>query len=79
MVHLRFSGAVHEWFLHLPCRQKRHLDVRLPVVEHVEVGVLVDGERRVDSREDAGLAPGSKALNNRPVDLHTKLMCENNG
>ena len=79
MVRLTFSGAVHEWLLHLPRSKQRHLYVRLPVVEHVEVGILVDGERRVDPREDAGLAPGSKALNNRPVDLHTKLMCENNG
>ena len=57
MVRLTFSGAVHEWLLHLPRSKQRHLYVRLPVVEHVEVGILVDGERRVDPREDAGLAP----------------------
>jgi hypothetical protein len=43
--------------------------VRPPVVEHVEASVLADGQRRVDPGEDAGLAPGSEALNDRPVDL----------
>jgi len=66
------SSAIHEWLLHLPCCETGHLDVRLPVVEHVEASVLADGERRVDPGEDAGLASGSKALNNRPVDLQEK-------
>ena len=68
------SSAIHEWLLQLPCGETGHPDVRIPVVEHVEASALADGERRVDPGEDARLAPGSKALNNRPVDLQEKVI-----
>jgi hypothetical protein len=38
------------------------------------VSFVADGKRRVDPGEDAGLASGSKALDNRSVDLQEKVI-----
>jgi hypothetical protein len=38
------------------------------------VSFVADGKRWIDPGEDAGLASGSKALNNRPVDLQEKVV-----